>query len=486
MRNIAAGLGVGALLVVVGIAAPAYPESETGFFSAEAFAAPSYHVVEIPKVEEGGEGFSWAYVNQTPESWGRSFAFWAGPTPETVFQSSVPQQGPLAGRRWRAPGSWTSYPPGGNSNGDINFGEPVKGPLGPTVDTPGGRLRLGSFSGHSDAEGGTGDFAFTDFQAAGAPVSIGFARSFAQARREAGAAVGTGWAVTRNLRMGDVTIDEIRSEASVRATTAGETATWKLVILGFSAPGQPRQDLTFSSDDHGDQRIQAFNEMFAGGAEQRRSEFRIVPGRLWKDDGGAHAESGFLKMGHRPVVTENSLFQKLGYAISFSSARALYRGGDPAPELEAPVETGDLPVASGATAPPPAAEENPALPVTAAERGEASVEPPLVNIPAAGTATDDQGIPGVEEVRPPFPSLAAPPLPSAPLSGAAPFNGAGRTGPRAGAPLETVTAGLGREAAREVRRGMGLVAVVAGVGMAVAVGMTRRQLALRALANKAR
>lgn len=479
MRSIVAGLGVGALLAVAGIAGPAYPDTRTGFFSAEAFAAPSYHVVEIPKVEEGGEGFSWAYVNQTPESWGRSFAFWPGPTPETVFQSSVPQQGPAEGHHWRAPGAWTTYPPGGDSAGDVNFGEPVKAPLGPTVDTPGGRLRVASFSARSDADGGTGDFAFTNFEAAGAPLSMGFARSFAEAHREAGAAVATGWAVTRNLRMGDLTVDEIRSEASVRATPAGETATWKLVILGLSVAGEPRQDLTFSSGEQGDQRIAAFNEMLAGGAEQRRSEFWIVPGRLWKDDGGAHAESGFLKMGHRPVVTENSLFQKLEYAISFSSARALYRGGDPALELEAPLESGDLPVGSGETGPAPAAE--PILTPPAASAGGAEASTDVLGTPTTEATGDDHGILSVGEVRPPVPSLAAATLQSVPVTHAP------GTGSRTGAAtLEAVSAGVGRAAALEVRRGMGVLAVVGGAGMVVAVGMTRRQLALRALASKAR
>ena len=60
---------VGVMAVAPGAAWPEEGQSSgrSALFSAEVFATPSYHLVEIPKVEEGGEGFAWAYLNQQPE-----------------------------------------------------------------------------------------------------------------------------------------------------------------------------------------------------------------------------------------------------------------------------------------------------------------------------------------------------------------------------------------------------------------------------------
>ena len=114
-------LAAAAVLAVVGVTAvapgSAWPEAAgpsggPAEFSAEVFAAPSYHLVEIPKVEEGGEGFAWAYLNQQPEGWGRAISFWPGPTGDTVARSSTPQDGPLArsqrvsSRRLREASGW--------------------------------------------------------------------------------------------------------------------------------------------------------------------------------------------------------------------------------------------------------------------------------------------------------------------------------------------------------------------------------------------
>jgi hypothetical protein len=475
MRRMLA-VGGGLVLLVVTGAAPivsANPgsgvspevEGQPVFFAAEVFATPSYHLMEIPKVEEGGEGFAWANVNQTPESWGRSLAFWPGPTGETLFRSSVPQNGPLAGHEWRAPGAWTSYPPGGDSPGDADFGEPATLPLGPTVDTPGGKFRVLSFSAHATEEEGVGDFAFGSFQGAAAPVSIGFARSFAEARRVEGAAVSSGWAVARDLRLGDVSIDEVRSEASVRATPAGEESTWKLTIFGLALAGQRLEwtDAGVSFAPGSEQAIDQLNQELGRGAESVRSEFRIVPGRIWEDDDGAHAQAGFLQLGHRPAPLENNPGQKLSYSLSVVSARALYR-------LEAPDVVDDLPVAPPDVARPPVAigegatlERAPAPGV----RVEGSSGGFLFNDPGrGGDSSSDVALP-----------LDSEPEAVPATSETASALGALGTGPGAAA---VPIAGLGPDAARSLRGGIGLLAL-GGLGAAAAVlGAARRQLALTA------
>jgi hypothetical protein len=472
-----------AALALVGVAAiapaPAWPEDRSGagrpaLFSAEVFATPSYHVVEIPKVEEGGEGFAWAYLNQTPEAWGRALSFWPGPTGETLFRSSTPQEGPLAGHGWRAPGAWTSYPPGGDSAGVADFGDPARFPLGPAVETPSGTLRVLSFSSHARADESVGDFAFGDFTGSAVPVGVGFARSFARTGREEGAAVSSGWALARDVRLGDVSIDEIRSDAAVRATAASETATWKLTISGVTVAGQHLAwtDGGLSFAPGSEAALARLNEDLANGAQSFRSEFRLVPGRVWRDNDGTHVQSGFLAMGHRPVVTDNSPGQKLAYALSVVSARALYRLGEP----EFDVGLGDeLPAPPVASVPPPPAEPGgapgavaPVTPALAAEPGSVALTPPIRlgsgDAPGYGDDTVSGGAPAP---APPGEGQVA----LAPATGGTAGSVAAR-----GAPVAVT--GLGRGAARSLRGGVGLLALA---GLAAAAGVlraARRQLAL--------
>src|SRR5438445_6996473 len=180
------------------------------------------------------------------------------------------------------------------------------------MDTPAGTCRVRSFSTHAKADEGVGDFAFGDFTGRGAPVSVGYARSFARTAREEGAAVSTGWALARQVRLGDVTVDEIRSDAAVRATPAGETGTWKLTVAGVTVAGQHLAwtDGGVNFAPGSESALARLNEEMAKGAEGVRSQFQLVPGRIWHDKDGTHVQSGFLAMGHRPVVTENNPGQK--------------------------------------------------------------------------------------------------------------------------------------------------------------------------------
>ena len=476
VRGAVRGVAILTVLLVALAPTPAYPDGKNApaapaQFSAEVIATPSYHVVEIPKVEEGGEGFSWAYLNQQPESWGRALAYWPGPAFDATFATSVPQQGPLAGHRWKAPGAWTSYPPGGDRPGEADFGEPARFPLGPTVETPGGTMRVLSFSGHADADQGLADFAFGAFQGTAVPVSIGFARSFASAQLEEGAVVSSGWALARDVKVGDVHIGEIRSDATVRATADGETGTWKLTIAGVAIGGQrlewTNDGLSFApgSEDG----LSRLNEEMAKGAEGFRSEFRLVPGRVWRDDAGTHVQSGFLQMGHRPVILENSPGQRMSYALSVVSAGAIYRLGDPEIGLgdDLPAPTPAVPAGGpvveaapvGSDLAPPPSAELPAPSSRVAYDGGGLGQP----APAGAAVGVDIGTPLVAEGDAAAGEVAA---------GLAPAGGGG-----ARAAPATVT-GLGGEAARKLRGGIGLVALVAvAAGLAV-LRAARRQLEL--------
>jgi hypothetical protein len=461
------------VVVIVGSAVtPAYSEGPVTF-AAEVFAAPSYHLMEIPKVEEGGEGFTWAYLNQQPESWGRALLFWPGPTAEATFGTSVPQSGPLQGHRWKSPGAWSSYPTGGEARGMADFGEPVV-PLGTTVETPGGKMQVLSFSGRSGENEGVAETAFGSFESSFAPVKMTFGGAFSSATREEGAAVSSGWAVARHVQMGGATIDEIRSDASVRATPAGETGTWKLTITGVTVNDQ-RLEWTNSGVSFApgsDAPLKQLNAELAKGAEGFRSEFQLVPGRVWRDDAGTHVHSGFLQMGHRPVILENNPGQKMAYALSVVSARALYRQAEagvglgeelpaPAPEVPGPAEAS----ASGPAAGEPAPEIGEAAVVTApdafsdlvvspvrdtlAGSGDLAVGPELPT-DAAGSGEVALAAPSTLGAPPGLESLVAP----------------------------AVAAGLGQQAAESLRGGIALVAL-AGAAAAIAVlRAARRQMEL--------
>ena len=483
--RVVAGLVV---LLIASAPSPAYPEGESApasaLFTAEVFATPSYHLVEIPKVEEGGEGFAWAYLNQTPESWGRAISFWPGPTADTVFRSSTPQEGPLAGHSYRAPGAWTSYPPGGDSAGDADFGEPAQFPLGPTVETPAGTMRVLSFSGHADADRGVGDFAFGAFSASAAPLSVGFARSFASTQREDGAVVSTGWALARDVQVGDVSIGEIRSDATVRATPDGDTGTWRLTIVGVTIAGQrlewTNDGVSFAAGS--EDGLARLNEELAKGAEGSRSELQLVPGRAWRDDAGTHVRSGFLQVGHRPVVLENNPGQKMTYALSVVSAQGLYRLDDPelsVPEVGQvkPPSLGDdrpeLPVIAPPAA--PVATAAPAnVPVTAATPVEPAGERPALLL-SSPNRVDDGDVP----VTGPGVDIGDALVVERMLGGAGESAAGAATlaGGQAGAAPAGV-AGLGAEAAQKLRGGIGLVALL-GVAAGLAVlRVARRQLEL--------
>ncbi|MCA1846096.1 MAG: hypothetical protein LC792_23475 [Actinobacteria bacterium] len=458
------------VLVVVTAPSAAYPEGDDSLaapvtFAAEVFATPSYHLVEIPKVEEGGEGFTWAYLNQQPESWGRALLFWPGPTAEATFGTSVPQQGPLTGHRWKSPGAWSSYPTGGEARGMADYGQPVV-PLGTTVDTPGGTMQLLSLSGRAAADGAMGETAFGSFSSSVAPVRMGFGRASSSAQREESAAVSSGWAVTRDVQIGDVSIAEIRSDASVRATPAGETGTWKLTIAGVTIAGQrlewTNNGVSFAPGS--DAPLKQLNTELAKGAESFRSDFQLVPGRVWRDDAGTHVQSGFLEMGHRPVILENNPGQKLEYALSVVSARALYRLGDPQGGLGEDLPAADPPVPAPTTAAPgpPAVEATP----------EAAEQPPAVLIPPSVAYRDAAGVAG-----PAYPSVAAvpaPPQPSTAAGGEVALAVPGASGLRARAAPAFST--LGEAPARDLRSGIGLLAL-AGMAAALAVLRAgRRQL----------
>ena len=452
---------------------PAYSEGPATF-AAEVFATPSYHLMEVPKVEEGGEGFAWSYLNQQPESWGRALLFWSGPTSDAVFATSVPQQGPLTGHRWKAPGAWTSYPPGGDAPGLADYGEPARFPLGTTVETPGGTARLLSLSGRAGADEGVGEVAFGAFQSSFAPLRMGFASSFSSARREEDGAVSSGWAVARDVQIGEVSIAEIRSDASVRATAAGETGTWKLTIAGVSVGGQrlewTNNGVSFAPGSEA--ALQRLNGEMAKGAESFRSEFQLVAGRVWRDDAGTHVQSGFLQMGHRPVILENNPGQKMVYALSVVSARALYRAGEPGVGLD-----GDLP-APAPEVPGPAgasAANGPAV-----EIGEPVVvvapEAPVLPLPPVAAISGDLpgvGVGGGGDV-PPVAEPAGGAVEAA--AGLATTGGLAVGGQALAAPAAVT--GLGGEAARKLRGGIGLAAL-AGVAAALAVlRVARRQLEL--------
>ncbi|MEW6476559.1 MAG: hypothetical protein AB1679_30225 [Actinomycetota bacterium] len=467
---------------VVGAPAPAWPEGDGGpptaaLFTAEVFATPSYHLMEIPKVEEGGEGFAWAYLNQQPESWGRAISFWPGPTPNTVFETSTPQQGPLAGHGYKAPGAWTSYPTGGDSAGTADFGEPAQFPLGPTVDTPGGTMRIFSFSGHADANEGIGEFAFGAFTGTAVPVNIGFARSHASARRDGDAVVSSGWALARDVKIGDVGITEIRSDAVVRATAAGETGTWTLTVSGVSVGGQRLEwtDKGVSFAPGSEDGLTRLNAELAKGAESLRSEFKLIPGRVWRDDAGTHVQSGFLQMGHRPVILENNPGQKMVYALSVVSAQAFYRLEDPAagldddlplPAVEGPSTPEPLPAVTDGGRDPAAVDGAPSAAGLLAETPAVLFDP--APAPAYGSAVGDT-------VLGPDPASVPPPSGEAALAvpGLADGSAAGRA--RA---APAAVAGLGEEAARDLRGGIGVMALAALVALLAVLRVARRQLEL--------
>lgn len=480
IRQTLAGLVV--LATVVALApAPAYPEEDGGpaspaTFAAEGFATPSYHLVEIPKVEEGGEGFTWAYLNQQPESWGRALLFWPGPTAEATFGTSVPQSGPLVGHRWKSPGAWSSYPTGGESRGMADYGEP-KVPLGTTAETPGGTMQVLSFSGRAGADEGVAETAFGSFESSVAPVTMGFASAFSEARRTGEEALSSGWAVARDVHIGDVRIAEIRSDASVRATPAGETGTWKLTIAGVTVGDQKLEwtnhGVSFAPGSEAP--LAQLNGELAEGAEGLRSEFQLVPGRVWRDDAGTHVQSGFLQMGHRPVILENNPGQKLSYALSVVSARALYRvseaGGGladdlpaPSPDVPGPAETSTSTTPAPGPAPvigEPAvlfAPEPPALPTSAAggaygaDGGAAGAGLAVATPEAVGGATEETASAG----------LAAPGGEVAVQARVAP----------------AVATGLGQSAAKSLRGGIGVVALAGVAALLAVLRAARRQLEL--------
>jgi hypothetical protein len=476
------GRAVVGLVALVGAAvawapAPAWPEDgappAAALFTSEVFATPSYHLMEIPKVEEGGEGFAWAYLNQQPESWGRAITFWPGPTPETVFETSTPQQGPLAGHGYKAPGAWTSYPTGGDSAGTADFGEPAQFPLGPSVDTPGGTMRVFSFSGHADANQGIGDVAFGAFTGKAMPVNIGFARSFASARREGEAAVSSGWALARDVHIGDVGITEIRSDATVKATPAGETGTWTLTVSGVSIGGQrlewTNKGVSFAPGSEAG--LAQLNAELAKGAESVRSEFKLVPGRVWRDDAGTHVQSGFLQMGHKPLVLENNPGQRMTYALSVVSAQAFYRLEEPDAGLgdELPLPAVEVP------APPEGSAAAGLTPERAPDGRTAAVERPAVLlVPPSVLYRDVSGEAGAgSPTVTPDPATGA----EAEAALAAPAAAQGSAGVRSRAAPATLT-GLGEEAARDLRGGIGGVALAGVVALLAVLRAARRQLEL--------
>jgi len=479
------------VLLVASAPAPAYPEGDgdnggpPAVFTAEVFATPSYHLVEIPKVEEGGEGFTWSYLNQTPESWGRALAFWPGPTAEATFGTSLPQAGPLAGHRWKSPGAWSSYPTGGQSRGLADFGEP-RVPLGTTVDTPGGTMQALSFSGRAAAGEGEAETAFGSFQSSLAPVKIGFARAVSSATREESAAVSSGWAVARDVQIGDVNIAEIRSDAAVRATGAGETGTWKLTITGVTVAGQHLEwtDHGVSFAPGSEAPLQQLNTQLAKGAEGFRSDFQLVPGRVWRDDAGTHVRSGFLEMGYRPQVLENNPGQKMEYALSVVSARALYRLGDsaggvggglPAPEAAAPgPATATAPSGDGGAAGSAAAGAGIGPAAGAAEPGPVTLIPPSAAYRENGGTAGDAAAVAVPE-SPPGAGAAA----GGEVALGEPAAAGGSVGLRTrarAAPAAIST--LGGPAARDVRSGLGLVALGGLAAMLAVLRAARRQLAM--------
>jgi hypothetical protein len=470
VRRTLSTLAAFVVLIVGSAVTPAYSEGPVTF-TAEVFAAPSYHLMEIPKVEEGGEGFSWSYLNQQPESWGRALLFWPGPTAEATFATSVPQQGPLTGHRWKSPGAWASYPTGGEARGMADYGEPVV-PLGTTVETPGGKMQVLSFSGRASENEGVAETAFGSFESSVAPVKMTFGGAYSAARREADAALSTGWAVTRNVSFGDVSIAEIRSDASVRATAAGETGTWKLTITGVTVNGQrlewTNEGVSFAPGS--DAPLKQLNGELAKGAEGFRSEFQLVPGRVWRDDAGTHVRSGFLQMGHRPVILENNPGQKMTYALSVVSAQALYRQSEagvglgedlpaPAPDVPGPAASGPaveigLPAVVTAPAGPSDLVVSPVRDALNAGSGD------LVGGAGISTGTSDPTAGSAGEV-----ALAAPSTLSASPG------------------LENLVApavatGLGKQAAESLRGGIALVALVGAAAAIAVLRAARRQLDL--------
>lgn len=429
----------------------AHPAGEEASFSAEVFATPSYHVLELPKVEDGGEGFSWAFVNQSPESWGRSLAFWPGHLADVLLRTSIPQSGPLAGHGWRiTPGAWQSYPPGGDGAGAADFGGPLRFPLGTTVETPGGRLRVLSARGEARADEGIGEFAFGDLATAVAPLRVGFARSFARARRDGAAAVSVGWAVLHDVRVGDVTIDEVRSDAEVRAAAGDSTSTWRLSVTGVAVGGHRLAwtDGGVSFAPGSEAALVRLNEELAKGAKPFRSELRLVPGRTWADDTGAHAQSGFLHMGHRPLIAENNPGQRLGYSLSVVSARALYQSPqvseaqvDAAPD--APAQSSPSTADAFVGARPGSAGP---LPLGDVAGENAAALPVSVTEPPEDEMVVGEGLPGQD---------------LAPVT-------TWRSG----------SAGLGPEVAKRLRGVLGLVVLAGAAGATAGLRSARRQLIL--------
>jgi len=471
----------GVVVLVVCVAVGPAHSDEPATFAAEVFATPSYHLMEIPKVEEGGEGFTWAYLNQQPESWGRALLFWPGPTAEATFGTSVPQDGPLTGHRWKSPGAWSSYPTGGEARGMADYGEPAV-PLGTTVDTPGGTMRVLSFSGRAAADAADAETAFGAFQSAVAPVRVGFGRAFSSATREESAAVSTGWAVARDVQIGDVNISEIRSDASVRATPAGETGTWKLTITGVTVGGQrlewTNNGVSFAPGS--DAPLKELNTQLAKGAEGFRSDFQIVPGRVWRDDAGTHVQSGFLEMGHRPVILENNPGQKMEYALSVVSARALYRLGDNDGGLGDALPATDPPVPGPSTAEAPGPSVVEAAPA-AAEEPVAVLVPPSVAY--RDSAAVESGLPSPAVEMAPAPS-------SGPGTGTGSSEVAlvvpGAAGGTAGVQARAAPAfsTFGQAAAHDLRSGIGLAALAGLAAALAALRAARRQFELIGTSGK--
>ena len=236
-------------------------------------------------------------------------------------------------------------------------------------------------------------------------------------------------------------------------TVAGQRLAWTDRGVSF-APGSEAA-------------LARLNEEMAKGAEGVRSQFQLVPGRVWHDKDGTHVQSGFLAMGHRPVVTENNPGQKLSYALSVVSARAVYSLEEP----EADAGLGDeLPS-------PPAVEVPPApAPNRAAAASSDSAPPPapagVALGPAVRLAGDTAGLPSVASdagaTVAPAPGAGEGQVALVPVG-----PGAGLTA--RGAPLSST---FGRGAARSLRSGIGLVALAGLAAAAAVLRAARRQLAL--------
>lgn len=384
----ALGLGLMLLSMLLAISQASFAGSseQSAIFAGEVQAAPSFHVVNLPISEVGGEGISWARVDQTPESFGRALTLYAGDTVEAVAGSTGfdkwpgGTQGPFnwpieSGIHYRTAGAWTAYPGDvTESEGEASYGgkEPfmAKFPLGGSQTTALGGMTAFAFKGRSAATEGFGTVTMGDYSSPhpSFPLKMAYGRSFARTWKEAGKVTSHGWAQVRGFELGDVKIDEIRGESIASASPQGWGGEWRLTVFGVQVGadrwGWTEKGVSFAEGMEG--QLAQFNDAINQASnDEFRYEFKLTPGRVYRDDFGiARAQSGFAGITYSPTVgkyipatdltTPNIVLgpggkgEKFSWAMGWAGGSAHYAEGDPSSRSEEQVDV-DLPPMSDVT-----------------------------------------------------------------------------------------------------------------------------------------